>query len=341
MKQQLITLLLGEVAESLRGEVFKPISTKSAPVYSETAVPRQVIVGSETVTIDSRTIEFQLRAYSPDILLIRSVTDVDDLFQKERLFTLEESIYAHAYRILESRGGKAHFSEEYSVFTALNYDGEPEQFLVHAPAIASLLKSEKLELDPKEVKYTLDAQIKYAKNDLAIIDWDGAFLFDPSGDVEEEIELLTLANLQLLRHRILDRQLDQRLTRMAKMVPTGKKSFAHKELREDLRGILRMRMLSLSELQRLEREIKLIGDWYSARLYNLAAGKFRIDDWRKSIQGKVDSLEDVYSVVLENFTVSAKHRVEWIQIIAFFFLQVGWFALIILEFIQLTRWKNH
>lgn len=340
MKQQLITLLLGEVAESLRGEAFKPSSTKSAPVYSETAVPRQIIVGTETVTIDGRTIEFQLRAYSPDILLIQSVTEVENIFQRE-LFTLEESIYKHAYQILESRGGKAHFSEEYSVFTVFNYDGEPEQFLAHSPVIASLLKSEKLELDPKEVKYTLDAQIKYAKNDLAIIDWDGAFLFDPSGDVEQEIELLTLANLQLLRHRILDRQLDQRLGRMAKMVPTGKKAFAHKELREDLRGILRMRMLSISELQRLEREIKLIGDWYSARLYNLAAGKFRIDDWRKSIQSKVDSLEDVYSVVLENFTVSAKHRVEWIQIIAFFFLQVGWATLIVLEFIQLTRWKSH
>jgi hypothetical protein len=340
MKQQLITLLLGEVAESLRGEVFKPISTKSAPVYSETAVPRQIIVGSESVTIDGRTIEFKLKAYTPDILLIQSITDVDNIFQRE-LFNLEEAIYKQAYRILEARGGKAYLSEEYSVFTVLNYEGEPEQFLVNAPVIASLLKSEKLELDSREVKYTLDAQIKYAKNDLAIIDWDGAFLFDPSGDVEEEIELLTLANLQLLRHRLLDSQLDQRLGRMAKMVPTGKKAFSHKELREDLRGILKMRMQSIAGLQRIEREIKLIGDWYSARLYNLAAGKFRIDDWRKSIQSKVDSLEDVYSVVLENFTVSAKHRVEWIQIIAFFFLQVGWFALIILEFIQMTRWRNH
>ena len=101
--------------------------------------------------------------------------------------------------------------------------GEPEQFLENASVMASLLKSEKLELDAKEVKYTLDAQIKYAKNDLAIIDWDGAFLFDPSGDIEEEIELLTLANLQLLRHRILDRQLDQRLTRMVKMTPAKKR----------------------------------------------------------------------------------------------------------------------
>jgi hypothetical protein len=338
VKQQLITLILGEVGESLRGEVFKPTSIKSAPVYSETAVPRQIIVGSESVTIDGRTIEFQLKAYAPDILLIQSVTDVDNVFQRE-IFTFEENIYTHAYRILEARGGKAHLSEEYSVFTVFNYDGEPEQFLVNAPVIASLLKSEKLELDAKEVKYTLDAQIKYAKNDLAIIDWDGAFLFDPSGDVDEEIELLTLANLQLLRHRILDKQLDQRLGRMAKMAPTGRKAFRHKDLQEDLRGIIRMRMLSISELQRIEREVKLIGDWYSARLYSLATGKFRIDDWRKTIQSKFDSLEDIYSVVLENLSVSAKHRAEWIQIIAFFFLQVGWAALIILEIV--ARWRKH
>jgi hypothetical protein len=334
MKQQLITLLLGEVAESLRGEAFKPASIKSAPLYSETAVPRQIIVGSEMVEVDGRSIEFKLRAYSPDILLIQSVTEVDNIFQRE-LFTLEEAIYKHAYQILEARGGKAHLSEEYSVFTVFNYEGEPEQFLLNASVIASLLKSEKLELDAKEVKYTLDAQIKYAKNDLAIIDWDGAFLFDPFGDVEEEIQLLTLANLQLLRHRLLDGQLDQRLTRMAKRVPTGKKAFAHKELSEEMRAVIRMRMLSISELQRIEREIKLIGDWYSARLYNLATSKFRIDDWRKSIQGKLDSLEDVYTVVLENFTVSTKHRAEWIQIIAFFFLQVGWAVLIFLELYRL------
>jgi hypothetical protein len=322
----------------LRGEAFKPTSIKSAPIYSETAVPRQIIVGSETVTVDGRAIEFKLKAYPPDILLIQSVIEVDNVFQRE-MFALEEDIYKHAYRILEARGGNMQSSEEYSFFTVVNYDGEPEQFLVYGPVIASLLKSEKLELDSKEVDHTLEAQIKYAKNDLSIIDWDGAFLFDPSGDVEEDIELLTLANLQLLRYRILDRQLDQRISRMAKKVPKGKKLFYHKELEEDMRGIIRTRMLSISELQRIEREIKLIGDWYSARLYNLAAGKFRIDDWRKAIQSKLDSLEDIYSVVLENFTVSTKHRAEWIQIIAFFILQVGWFVLIALELYAI--WQKH
>ena len=100
---------------------------------------------------------------------------------------------------------------------------------------------------------------------------------------------------------------------------------------------MEIRMVSISELQRLERDIKLIGDWYSARFYELAATKFKIEDWRKSIRGKLESLEDTYTVVVENFTVSAKHRAEWIQIILFFILQVGWFALLVIEFLYFTR----
>jgi hypothetical protein len=337
MRQQIITILLGEVVESLRGDVTKPPASKSAPPYTETFIPRQAVLGQEATTLQGREVIVTLKSYPPDVMLIQCIAEVENIFSRE-VFDIEEAMNLHASSILESRGGKAHLSEQYSIFTITNYEGEPEQFLVNGPIIASLLKSERLDLDSREVKYTLDSQIKYAKNDLTIIDWDGAFIFDPTGEVEEDVELLTLANLQLLRHRMFDRQLDHRLTHAARMVPPRKRSLlSNKELVEDIRDIIRTRMLSITELQRLEREIKLIGDWYSARFFNMATSKFRIDDWRKSIQSKLDSLEDAYSVVIENFTVSAKHQAEWIQIILFFMLQVGWFILIILELYQLTK----
>jgi hypothetical protein len=212
----------------------------------------------------------------------------------------------------------------------LNYQG----------VIASLLKSEPLPLDPQEVQYTLGSKIKYSDNDLSIIDWDGAFLFDPGGDIEEDLELLTLANLQLLRHRILDHQLDARLARMAELVhniPTGRTSLRSRDLTQKLKETIEIRMVSISELQRLERDMKLIGDWYSARFYELAASKFKIDEWRKTIRSKLESLEDTYSLVVENFTVSAKHRAEWAQIILFFILQAGWFILLVIEYLYFTK----
>ena len=338
MRQQLVALLLGEVAREVRGEMFPLPPGKSKPAYSGTAVPHQVKIGEETVDVDGLRVTFDLRGYAPDVLLILARIDVPNVFERS-VFAFEHKIYQEAYRILAERGGNREFSEEYSVFAVSGYEGPPEQFLDHATIIASLLKSEGLDLDPKEIEHTLQAQIKYAMNDMAILDWDGAFLFDAEGDFEEEIELLTLANLQLLRHRILDRQLDERLGRLADLAAktVEGKSFRHRELAGDLRETIQMRTSSISALQRLEREIKLIGDWYSARFFDLAMSKFRVDAWRASIRSKLESVEDIYSMIAENFSVSAKHRAEWYQIIAFFILQAGWFTLILLELWRFTH----
>jgi hypothetical protein len=339
VRQRLITLVLGKVTKELAGEVFTSAIVKSSPMYYKAAMPKQVIVGQENCVIGGQSVTFYLRGFQPDVLLIQAMLDVDNLFQKNT-FELEKQAYDYSHQILKSFGGDLLFSEEYSIFAVTNYEGSPEQFLNCQDIIASLLKSEELlKLDPQEVQYTLGSRIKYADNDLAIIDWDGAFLFDPNGDIDECLELLTLANLQLLRHRILDSQIDTRLTRMAEFVhniPAGGK-LSSKELSQKIKETMEIRMVSISELQRLERDVKLIGDWYSARFYELAAAKFKVEEWKKAIRGKLESLEDAYSVVIENFTVSAKHRAEWIQIILFFILQIGWLVLIVIEYLHFTK----
>ena len=103
------------------------------------------------------------------------------------------------------------------------------------------------------------------------------------------------------------------------------------------REVIAIRSRSISEFEAMDRDIKLIGDWYSARLYDLAAKKFKLEAWKQSIKEKLDSLEDVYSIVSENFSISRLQLLELVQIGLFFILQVGWFVLIILEFIYFTR----
>ena len=109
------------------------------------------------------------------------------------------------------------YSEEYSLYIITDYSGDPEQFLNYKERVASLLKSEKLALDPLEVEHTLSSQLKYSKNDLVIVDWDGAFIFEPEGDIESTVELFELSNFQLLRYRLLDAELDARLELVAKI----------------------------------------------------------------------------------------------------------------------------
>jgi len=333
-RYEAVVLLLGEVSEDMRGEMFSPQVDKSAPVYYVRSVPRQIAIDKVVSPVGGHDVVFELRGYSPDVLLIQARVPLENVFDPVT-FDVEARMFEKARAILHEHGGNADFCEEYTVFVVSRFDGPAEQFLEQSRIIASLLKSERQELAAREIEYTLQSQIKYARDDLAIIDWDGAFVFDPEGDVGQEIELLTLANLQLLRHRTLDRLLDERLARMAELARSPM-AFKHKDLEKGVLEVINARTQSISELQRLDREVRLIGDWYSARFFDVAAGKFKIAEWRRSIQNKLESIEDIYSIVAENFSVSRKHRAEWAQIIFFFILQLGWFFLILLELYYFT-----
>ena len=112
-------------------------------------------------------------------------------------------------------------------------------------------------MDAGEIDYTFLSQIKYGKNDLVIVDWDGAFVFDPEGDFEPIIELFQLANMQLLRYRVLDKQLDERLRRVAKLIRQSSVKarflFRSSEITQALKDTMLTRAKSVYEFQALER----------------------------------------------------------------------------------------
>jgi len=338
---ELTVLVMAEVPKAMRGSVFQSKPLRSAPHYFETSVPHQVLVGDEERRVLGRPVTFLLKGYPPDIFLVTAKVPAPDIFGTA-VFELEEALTAACFEIVKARGGSRKFSETYSVFTVAGYAGEPERFLdAHGATIAALLKSERVELDRKEVEYTLATNIKYAKHDLAIVDWDGAFLFDIEGDFDQTIELLTLANVQLLRHRIMDHQLDERLAAIAELVKAPlalNRALRSADLSDELRWILKERAAAITQFQTLERDIKLIGDWYLARLYDLAARKFKLHEWRASLREKLEAIERIYATVIENFSVSEKERTERRQMIAEWVLIVGWFVLIVLElYFYLTR----
>lgn len=329
---KITAFVLAEGPKISKGRLVETKPGPSAPHYFPATVPQQIIVAKEG--------DFLIKAYPPNILLVEVSREVESVFTDEA-FDLREQLIKDCQRIIQKRGGNFALSEEYALAVVSNYEGEPEQYLQFASRITSFLKSEKLPLDEQEIKYTLATQLKYAKDDLIIVDWDGAFIFEPTGDVNALMELFEIANLQLLRYRMLDEDLDQRLQRVGQLVQSNsmlnKITSNSKEMANAFREVINLRAKSISEFDTLERDIKLIGEWYSARLYDLVAKKFKIEEWRRAIKEKLDSLEDIYTIVVEKFSVSKLHSLEMVQIILFFVLQVGWFALIILEFLYFTR----
>lgn len=338
---KIISFVLSESSRARRGrEAFPVQPLKSAPHYFEVSVPTQYMLDQKKIKIGEKEAEINIKFYQPDIVLVEAEMEIDNIFGEDTL-ALKNQMLDVCFEISKKQGGKKELSEEYAVYVVSKFGGEPEQFLKYSNKIAGLLKSEKLILDPQEIQHTLSYQLKYEKGDLTIIDWDGAFVFDADGEeIGETLELCELANYQLLKHRILDRDLDTRSDLMVKLIQKQPKKwfiFKTADISQSFKEIIKIRTQAISEFESMDRDIKLIGDWYSARLYDFLSKKLRLNDWHDTIREKLDSLEDIYTIASENLGMSRMQILESVQIGAWFVLQAGWLILIVLEFISFLK----
>lgn len=322
---KLVVFLFGETGLNLEtSQVLEVKTIKSAPSYPD-VIPKQKVIKVESRKVEGAGVEFVVKAYLPDVVVVEGSLDAADILSDSTL-ELKRSLITECRRILGEFGCDPLFDEEYSVYCISGYSGDPEVYLsMYGDKIAAFLKNETISLDEEEVHSTLSSYLKYGKDDITIVDWDGAFIFDSSGDFASNIELFEIANLQLLKSRILDYDLDERLEKTLRLMGVSKRLplIRSGEVRNVLREIIEIRTQSILESEAVERNIKLIGDWYSAKLYSLISRKFHLDSWKAEIKEKLDTLEDVYSMATENFSVSYRATIEFV-------ILGGWFVLLLL-----------
>lgn len=334
---RLVGLVVG-----LAGRGFEPAAPgaargrRASPSYPDVIPGQQVL--REEIRRDgddegALTAALRVRAFPPDIVIAEAAVQVGDLLAPATL-ELKRRLHALCRRVLAEYDASRTFDEEYSVYCVADYEEDPEALVDrHRGRITAHLKNERIDLDEDEIDATLRSSIKYGKDDLTIVDWDGAFVFDPRADFDSNVELFEITNLQLLRARRLDSELDGRLQTAAALVAqrTYTPVIWPGQIRRTARDLIGMRTQSILESEGIERNIKLIGDWYSAKLYELTAKKFHLDDWRRSIDQKLDTLEDVYGMASDNLSISLGRALEAVLMAGWFLLLVGWFALFLLE----------
>jgi hypothetical protein len=322
---KLVVFLFGETGMNL--ETFEVVGSrisKSGPTYPD-VIPKQKIIKLEKRRVDGDEVGFLVKAYLPDVVVVEASLDMDDILSDTTL-EFKRRLINECRKVLGEFGCDPKFDEEYSVYCISAYSGDPEVYLsLYGDTIAAFLKNERIALDEEEVQSTLSTCLKYGKDDITIVDWDGAFIFDASGDFDSNIELFEIANLQLLKSRILDYDLDERLEKTLRLVKTPRKLpvIRSAEVRRVVREIIEIRTQSILESEAVERNIKLIGDWYSAKLYTLISKKFHLESWKADIKEKLDTLEDVYTMATENFSVSYRATIEFV-------ILGGWFVLLLL-----------
>jgi hypothetical protein len=162
-------------------------------------------------------------------------------------------------------------------------------------AVASLLTQEPdvYHLSKQEAEESTGRFLSYYERDLVVIDWDAALNIDEPQNFEETLYVMELANLQLAELEAYDRILDDSLERAYRDLsarPTRGRAAVLRELRE-----IRIDLARFSD--ELSNITKFFGDWHLARIYENISARFHLGDWHKTIDKKLQTLDDLYQLL--------------------------------------------
>jgi len=162
-------------------------------------------------------------------------------------------------------------------------------------AVASLLTQEPdvYHLSKQEADESTGRFLSYYERDLVVIDWDAALIIDEPQNFEETLYVMELANLQLAELEAYDRILDDSLERAYRDLsprPTRGRAAVLRELRE-----IRIDLARFSD--ELSNITKFFGDWHLARIYENISARFHLGDWHRTIDKKLQTLDDLYQLL--------------------------------------------
>lgn len=189
---------------------------------------------------------------------------------------------------------------------------------VNRRQVAALLTEEYelAHLSDQEAEESTSRYLSYYDHDLLVVDWDAALLIDEPRYVDETLYLLELANLQLAELEAYDRILDDVIDRAYRDLP--QRRFRPGTTLRDLREI-RVDLARVND--ELDNITKFFGDWHLARIYKTVADRFHLGDWRKTIDEKLSTLNDLYRLLQEDRNHRTMLILE-ILIVVFFLIEL-------------------
>ena len=200
----------------------------------------------------------------------------------------------------------------------------------HGADIAQILRGERQALSAPERDEVLRHRLSYLADDLVVTSWNAAFIYDTEAGMSGAAEILEFANSQLLEFRYHDERLEAALGRIysALQHPRWTDSLVGRRYLRATRQLHSL-FIDVNELtDRTENALKLVGDVYSARLYTIVAARLGLDHWKRNVEEKLKTLDDIYRFAVEQTRVSQGNILELVIVLILVFELVrgpmGW-----------------
>ncbi|MEW5899437.1 MAG: hypothetical protein AB1652_09760 [Bacillota bacterium] len=245
-----------------------------------------------------------------DLAVYLSDTEkLEDLFAKKR----DEVRDALAQTLI--RPGYRGFMEDYLIFYFRQWNQEWDP--------VPLLLGEDEPVSQQVRRDTLQHTFTYGEDDMTIITWSSALVYDQTGSYDIP-DLLEFALTQLLELRYYDSVLSEEMAKMYDAIEVAEAVTQFKRLRQyrQIMNKLMELVVEINEItERIRNSLKVTEDVFYARVYGAALAIFRTRAWMESIQQKSTVIMQNYSF-LSNRLVNQQSMLLELAIVLLFVLEI-------------------
>jgi len=205
--------------------------------------------------------------------------------------------------------------EDYTIYFLETLEGVStgEELLSQADIPALILAETDQNLSKANRESIIENTYQYRDNDLIVIDWNSAIVWEPSGQ-RDIADVLEFAVTHLLEMRYYDDLIDRRLTVLYDSIEAQRQKRGRIPFWK-LSHEASTRYIEFSEfIGRVENSLKVVGDFYLARIFRGAVRRYRVADWQSSISRKMEILAQVSELLQGEINTQRSFVLEMIII---------------------------
>lgn len=302
------------------GSARSRLSTTSPKAVSFGVPPLALELGPVSITLagQPRTVSASVRLYDFGIAalaikvpveglawesFVHCVNDVDRAVGPDAVCDVWDTLAATLRRLLAEaldRPTATPLQEDYllAVVNALDKPLSADELIARVDLVP-LLSGEERPLSEASRRDLLRHRFSYYQDDMAVITWDRAFIYEPRSETDVG-DVLEMANAQLLEMRTYDEMLDEELPRMRAMVEAARHVLTLLASRRYARLARRLHALvsEVSELtERVDNALQVTEDVYLARVYGTAIELFRVPNVSEAVNRKLASIRETYTAL--------------------------------------------